>query len=295
MPRQNLIQENTFEESTLQQAIHGYQDLQHDVNAPWSRSLAKAPVGRTGQVLRFELRKTDAEVSSSQRTEITYGNFAPGSEQWFGGSVFLENWAPDDGGESILQWHGNRANCPPLALLMYSDEISIMSCPSDAISTRYFTVGSVKEWNNKWVDVVVHVKWATNATGTLEVWINGVKKVSKINNYVTASENSYMKLGMNKWGWEFGGTAPKRIFYWDDFRVGNAAATYADVAPDNGTTPPPTTSTTTTTTKKPTTSTTTTTTQKPVVKTIVSATSTVVNGAIQVALTYSDGSTQILK
>lgn len=221
--RKNLLLESTFDQPTLAEALKGWSDEQHDEKALWSRTL-------NNKTLQFELRSTDAITSGSVRTEITH---EVEGEQWYGGRVYLKDWAPDTGGESIWQVHGTTQDCPPLGIVIYGTDISLMQCPSDAISTTYTLIGNTNEWSNKWVDIVIHIKWDTKPTGFIEAWVNGEKKADK-KNIITAIEPVYMKLGMNKWSWAPGGgasTQRKRVFQWDDFRIGNEKATYDDVKP----------------------------------------------------------------
>lgn len=218
--RKNLIQESLFDTDNLSIAIKGWSDEQRDKSKPYSLKVIDGK-------LVFELHKGDAEVSSSVRTEIT--KQIP-TEIWFGGTLNLQDFAEDTDGESFFQVH-TELSTPPLALRMYGNDITILSARTNS-SYRDYPVGTLKEWNNKNIDVVIHAKFATGNTGIVECWINGEKKLNLPNVATTASLNLNAKLGMNKWGWFRKSTnTTVRKFSWDKVRIGNEKATYNDVKP----------------------------------------------------------------
>ncbi len=93
---------------------------------------------------------------------------------------------------------------------------------------------------NQWVDFVIRTKWSTSNTGILQIWMNG-KLVINRSNVKTAAGPTYLKLGINKWGWGImTSSVTKRLMFFDDVRIGGASATYDDVKPGGtATTPPP--------------------------------------------------------
>lgn len=193
-----------------------------------------------GKVLKYILNKTDPVISSSVRAEIQLdGTDAPEtSERWYGLRYWLEKYDTDDGAESILQWHDSDGTTPPLSIQIASGRIRIMqsftsgNIPVDLGST---TIG-------KWINIVIHVKWSNSANGLLEVWRDGVKMVNKTNVRTNSKGGSYMKIGINKWSWAPGGgssSATQRIFYIDNFKMGDGTVSYADVDPSSTVVPVP--------------------------------------------------------
>lgn len=225
--RLNLSLENTFEGD----AFKGFTLQDHQYCCAYSITQVTAPDG-IGKALRYDLRSTDAIVSSSKRAEIQLaGTDAPEtSERWYGLRYWLEKYDKDAGAESILQWHDKDGTTPPLSLQVSGGSLDIV---------QSFTSGNTH--NNlgattigKWISIVIHVKWTTGNTGLLEVWRDGTRVISKANIRTNSKGGSYMKIGINKWSWAPGGgssTATQRVFYIDDFRMGNESATYKDVAP----------------------------------------------------------------
>ncbi|MEO8404378.1 MAG: polysaccharide lyase, partial [Chitinophagaceae bacterium] len=208
----------------------------------YSITQATSPDGAGGNSLKFDLRSTDAIVSSSKRAEIQLaGTDAPAtSERWYGLRYWLSKYDADNGAESLLQWHDQDGTTPPLSLQVSGGRMNF--CQSFTSNTHY-DIGATTL--NKWINIVIHVKWTTSNTGVLEVWRDGSKLVSKTNVRTNSNGGSYMKIGINKWSWAPGGgssTATQRIFYIDNFKMGAETATYADVDPTStggGTTPPP--------------------------------------------------------
>lgn len=219
--RKNLILESLFDSPDLATSLKGWSDMQHNLNAPWSRSIVN-------KTLKFELRPGD-ESSGSIRTEVTK---EVSGKVWFGGRLFLENFTPDSkaGGESIgIQFHSTQ-NAPPLTLNLYGSDIVLAQVPLGSIIQN--PIAKLADWNNKWVDIVIETDWKRSG-GVLRMWVNGKKVVDKTGLDMGAT-NVNLKLGMNKFSWyptASGSNVSKRVFYWDSVRIGNSLATYADVAP----------------------------------------------------------------
>lgn len=227
--RNNLLLENTFDDGKLT----GFTlvNEQYCIPCGYALNVVTSPDGK-GKSVKYDLKSTDPIVSSSKRSEMQLsGADAPEtSERWYGLKYWLEKYDADNGRESILQWHDQDGTTPPLSLQVGSGTFTIMqSFTSGNIPTD---IGSTV--TGKWISIVIHVKWTTGNTGLLEVWKDGNKVVNKVNVRTNSKGGSYMKIGINKWSWAPGGgssTATERIFYIDDFRMGNEKATYNDVAP----------------------------------------------------------------
>ncbi|MEO8406775.1 MAG: heparin lyase I family protein, partial [Chitinophagaceae bacterium] len=227
--RANLLQDANFDGSN---AFTGFSLSGHQYCCDYSITQVASPDGAAGKVLKYDLRSTDAIVSGSKRAEIeSGGNDAPQtSERWYGLRYYLQKYDADNGAESIIQWHDVDGTTPPLSIQVAGGRMRIM---------QSFTSGNIPTdlgatTTGRWISIVIHVKWTTGTTGVLEVWRDGVKMVNKVNVRTNSNGGSYMKLGINKWSWAPGGgssSATQRIFYIDNFRMGNENATYNDVAP----------------------------------------------------------------
>lgn len=195
-----------------------------------TQSSEQARVGASA--IRFELHSTDPIVSSSVRTEMTLpeSDDMESMNRWYGLSYYLVDWGSDEGGESILQWHDVDGTCPPLSIQIYDNQMQLTNCIDGA--NTYFPIGDVV--SNEWIDIVIHVDWKIDATGTLELWRNDEQLVNQPNIRTQSSGGSYIKVGMNKWSWAPDGgssTQTQRIFFIDELRIGDDQAEKYDVAP----------------------------------------------------------------
>jgi hypothetical protein len=237
--RTGILLDNAFEGSPFT----GFSLSGHQYCCDYSITHVAAPDG-VGKALKYDLRSSDAIVSGSKRAEIEIasgGNVGENAERWYGLRYWLQKYDTDGGAESILQWHDVDKTTPPLGIQVLNGRLRVTQ--SFTSGNTHTDLGAVA--TGKWINIVLHVKWATGNTGVLEVWRDGVKMVSKTNVRTQSKGGSYMKVGINKWSWAPGGgssSATQRIFYIDQFRMGSQASNYESVAPDgSATTPPPTT------------------------------------------------------
>jgi hypothetical protein len=274
MPRENLIYEDLFERATPEDKYTAQQQWVRDYSVQSSTTIVREGT----RSVRFEHRRTD-NISSGYRVEFQSDSlFQRPTEAWYGYSVYFENWSSmNGGGEHIMQWHPTTSGgSASLATYTTNGTFHVRLNP-EGDSTAFTLKDGKKIESNRWYDVVTHVKWAAQG-GIVEMWIDGEKYVDYGGPTLTRGSTPYFKMGINRWG-SNGAPSNDRVLYFDALRIGNANATYADVAPGESTLP--TTSTTSTTTKA-TTSTTSTTTKKPEPAKTVSS----------VVIKYSDGSSE---
>jgi len=239
--RQNLLMELTFEGSNPFGSPVSLSGHQYCCSYSITQSSDHARAGSYS--MKIDLRKSDPPVSSSYRAEIetagSVGDSPTEGERWYGGSWFLPApWTQDGFSESLLQWHDDDGTTPPFAILCHDGHIWGRRNINGA-ATNY-DLGLVTAYQGAWMDIVIHIYWTVGNTGFIQVWMNGVQKLN-VSNLRTNSNGQYMKIGMNKFIWYDNpnqSTVTQRIFYVDEFRVGNANATYADVAPSTTSTPP---------------------------------------------------------
>lgn len=226
--RQHLLFSSGFEDSNY---LRGWQNQQHCC----AHSVTAAPNNRSGnQAVRFELKRTDAVVSGSVRSEINLeAELSTYAERWYGISFYLEDYDADNGSESIIQWHHTAhisSGSPPLALWVNDGKLLLVHQEREGVNT-YEELGAAT--TGRWIDVVFHVKWTDQADGFIQVWKNGSLAFNKYGIRTNFSPN-YVKLGINKWSWAPGGgesTTTHRVLYADEFRVGSEKARYEDVQP----------------------------------------------------------------
>ena len=228
--RKNLLLESTFESSFSE-----WKNSQHCCSYSTGMSSSYAKSG--SKSMRVELRKSDPDVASSKRAELTQDPLSSATiERWYGTSFYFpSDYVADNTGcsEIIFQWHQvNTSGPPPLSIWVSGSSIMInqynLSTKKDALTKLTSLV------TNKWISMVFHVKWSPTSSGLVEAWVNGTKVYTKsgVNNYKESIGN-YVKTGIYKWGWKNGyaSKVSKRVLYQDDIRIGNEKATYNDVAP----------------------------------------------------------------
>lgn len=198
----------------------------------YSITTPMAPDGK-GLSIKYDLRSTDAIVSSSKRAEFQLKSDLPQeSEAWYGWADWYEKYDPDQGAESIWQYHDNDGTTPPLSIQVQNGRFRVMQ--SFTSGNIPYDLGPIV--TGQWVYFVMHVKWTTGTTGLIDVWRDGKLTVTKRNIRTNAAGGNYLKIGINKWSWAPGGggsTTTQRIFYRENIRMGNANATFKDVDPSN--------------------------------------------------------------
>jgi len=97
---------------------------------------------------------------------------------------------------------------------------------------NYFDLGNAI---GSWTDWAIHVKFAyTAGDGFLQIWKNGVKIMDNTDpNCFNDDIGPYLLFGVYKWEWksDYVTNTDERLYYFDEFRIGDAEATYEDVAP----------------------------------------------------------------
>jgi len=193
---------------------------------------------------RFEIKKDDPKIWGSTRAEMSQAQGTAKSEGWYGFSqYFPDSYVSDDTEEVVGQWHDQSddgehvARSPSNALITGSDRIKWMiRWDEDRImdsgysdGTIYIDLGKIPK--NKWIDWVVHIKFAHDNTGVLEVWKDGEKVINRQNMPNSYNDESYpyLKFGVYKWKW--GTVSSPRVIYYDEVRIGNENSNFNDVNP----------------------------------------------------------------
>lgn len=225
--RNNLILESTFEGSD---PFSDWGNVQHCCDYSLTQNHDKFTEGANS--MRIEIRSTDPQTSSSIRSELTQGGDEVGIERWYGFNIYLENWTDDNAGEDVFQWHPDNTTGTATASLWTSGgRFVFQSNTGGNAGSEYIDLGPII--SNKWMSWVIHVKWAADNSGIMQVWMNGTQVINRTNTVTSPPEGTYFKLGINKFGWGIqASTTTQRVLYYDQVRIGNAKAQYEDVKPD---------------------------------------------------------------
>ena len=175
-------------------------------------------------------------------------------EVWYGLSYFVPaDWVTDQTNlfDIVNQWHDNTWGTSdgeeyksPFDFSIDGDKWKwqVRYGAGSGLNGGY--AGTVEK--GKWIDFVFHIKFVKTGTdGLVEIWKDGVKAVTYngavgYNHYYAP----FFKMGMYKWPWNpqdlacCGNTnSTQHILYIANLRMGNANATYDDVAPTITTVP----------------------------------------------------------
>lgn len=238
-------------------------------NSPIVTSDPKDPACSGAHGLEVSLDYNNDDVS--YRTELSLGGymneFILGKEYWIGFSVFLSpDWQPDTSPGSadiFLQFHrvpdiniGEAyGGGPNLSLFTSGDKIYLknawdpnkLTTKIDGASQVQSNTRSLGKWQaGVWMRFVIRVKFSYNPDGTLEVWKDGNKVFSSINNIGSAYNDDlgpYLKMGNYKSSWRKDitwGEGPEgsgfysRLLYLDEIRIGDANSSLSEVQPQCG-------------------------------------------------------------
>lgn len=166
-----------------------------------------------------------------------------GGVNWYGWSIYAPADYPGDGLYDIVSqfhdWHSSQPtwgkdNRAPTCFLFVNGILQLdLKYPSapQTVAHKSFNLGPTTK--GAWHDIVVNVKWTHLSTGFMKVWVNGVLKLDYTGpTYMDygAPNGPYFKMGNYKGAYNWSGTSP-RVFYMDEFRMGDAASSYAEVNP----------------------------------------------------------------
>ncbi|NJL83750.1 MAG: hypothetical protein HC890_13935 [Chloroflexaceae bacterium] len=200
--------------------------------------------------LQFTLNQSDPIVNNGKRAEIKQPYTAPGTEQWYGFSLFLpDNFVSDREREIVAQWHSKAdtalgeglPGAPPLALHTINGEWQLLRrWDSKPITEKHKPEGSQnidlgQYQTGEWTDWVFHVKWSHKSDGLVEVWKDGKLVVRETGpNTYNDQIGPNFKLGIYKPGWRDraeNSSVRQRTLFVDEVRLADQDATFADVDP----------------------------------------------------------------
>lgn len=97
-----------------------------------------------------------------------------------------------------------------------------------------------------WIDWVINVRWdwRQDGDGFLRIWRNGELWIDQDGpNCFNDQRGPHIAMGLYKWAWkethDYPSNTDERVFYHDEFRMGDIEASYADVAPGGVAPEPP--------------------------------------------------------
>jgi hypothetical protein len=204
------------------------------------------------------VRFTVKRGPDAYRSELARSTVPMNSEWWYGFSIRLpETWVADPQSNILAQWHavigqkkseGDGVRDFPVLSIHVQDKRWLLklhwntagaASEGPGAGEKTYDLGEIRP--GEWVDFVVDVRWAANATGFIRLWKGGRRLVdySGPTEYDNKS-GPYFKIGIYHPAWKRimeGKTAKESpakdavVVYADAVRIARAPATYAKVAP----------------------------------------------------------------
>jgi Polysaccharide lyase len=183
---------------------------------------------------------TGANVSLAEKTPAPAGSGHLGHDTYVGFSVFLPNgfpYVPNDFMNNIFEWHGDSNDVQASVHLMIDSLIGkhngisnrkpgfVLDLHTEAgYNPVMFRFGDLV--TGRWVDFALRTKWATDGSGIIEGWMDGVKKFSTSRKtWYSGGQISSVKPQLGYYRENYSQTA---VLYLDAFKIGRS---YKSVAP----------------------------------------------------------------
>ena len=181
-----------------------------------------------------------ANAALAEKNPTPGGLGVLGADAYVGFSVFLPQgfaYVPNQLFNHIFEWHGN-SNVVQASVHLLIDTIMGtqygITNPSpgfvvDLHTERGFRPALFRFGDlvtGRWVDFVIHTKWATDSSGLIEGWMDGVKKFSSYRK--TWYSNGEIRNVKPQIGYYRANYSRAAVLYLDAFRLGTS---YEAVAP----------------------------------------------------------------
>jgi hypothetical protein len=208
-----------------------------------------SPVFKGSKAARFEIRKDQPLVGSSQKVRSEVAIIRGAKEMWYSYAIYFPSAGMeyDAKRECITQWYEDGSNetsirdekdkaflevCPPLSSTTFT-QYDLFG--SSITSTLGVSTGPLTSFvnipKNVWHEFVFHFIHSQESDGLIEVWRDGVK----IHNIV--GRNMHLqypkwKVGLYKASFLHKSSLQNsRVLYFDNIKVGNAGATLSLMEP----------------------------------------------------------------
>ena len=239
-----VVNQDSFEGSNLA-------DFWYENSVPSRAALSNLYAREGSKSIKFFWQQSYYDGNNGSKHAEIEGIYPSMSnrESWYGWSMYFPS--TEDGAqvnrndaESMIhtQWHLRGGGTHPPVTFSGSDGNWGFSYKWGTVNTDEQSAGVSFGARplDKWVDLVVHVKWSTNGTakdGLIELWKDGQRLLSKNNVAVGFGDSGgkgwpYFKIGIYHYTGKANG---RKVIHYDAVRHGYASASYADVAPRGGT------------------------------------------------------------
>ncbi len=207
-----------------------------------SVEIVQSPVRKGSYAMKATVTTDDRRAEVNNK----YKRGTVGGKNWYGWSVYVPSDYPGDGRFDIIsQFHDYHSSQPAWSKdgkapthVMVDTTNSILKF--DLKYQSGFETVAHKTWNlgsytkGAWHDFVMEIVWSHDSSiGMLKLWLNGVQMINYNGpTYMDygSGNGPYFKMGNYKGSANWPGTSP-RVFYFDEFRMGDANSSYSEVNP----------------------------------------------------------------
>lgn len=194
-------------------------------------------------------RSVRAEVLHGGKRAETVSNKrgAIGVSNWYGWSIYIPSGFTGDVSREIVSqfhdWHQNQPTwakdgTAPTCFVLETNGKLIFSLkydfPTGDNDPEHSTFDLGPYVKGAWTDIVMQVNWTHQTTGFVKIWVNGVQKLNYTGStympYTYSNPGPFFKMGDYKGITTWGGQET-RVFYFDEFRMGDANSSYEEVDP----------------------------------------------------------------
>jgi len=188
------------------------------------------PVFEGLKSVRFEIRKDQQLIKNGKRSEIVIVKGSKGDitkDTWYSFAAYFPTvgYEYDTEREVINQWYQN--GTPATSLRTQKDRFLLESGNMPGNRKRY-DLGQITK--NTWQEFVLHFIHSNRSDGLIEIWHNGKKVLTRRGGNMYKDVLPKWKIGLYKAAFKNDKSlVTRRIIYFDNIRVGNSKATYADM------------------------------------------------------------------
>lgn len=186
----------------------------HQKLRSYSLTTVSSPVREGSHAARFEVRRGDDPLCAAgwgcygDRAEVQMSTGeVEGQERWYSWSTMIgADFPRSSAWQVVSQWHADADGSPPIGFYAENDDLVLRfhrhSGPGRLIDIVNAWRGPLRR--GSWQDIRLHVKWsASDSTGYVELWVNGVAQVfdtggtrRHIRNLYPGGYGNYFKQGL---------------------------------------------------------------------------------------------------
>lgn len=181
---------------------------------------------------RFEIHEDQPLVATGKRSEVTIVKGSAGEvgkNAWYSFAVLFPTvgYEYDNERELINQWYQNGS--PATSLRTRRDRM-LLESGNTPDTRRQFDLGPIIK--DQWHEFVMHFIHSFGDDGLIEIWIDGVKKLTLTGGNMYDDVLPKWKIGLYKSAFKYGTSdVSRRIIYFDNVKVGNESSTYETMRP----------------------------------------------------------------